>query len=503
MDSTIRSLWHDTAQRQRHEPLDGDAQVDVLVVGAGITGLTTAVLLAANGADVAVVEALDVADGVTGRTTAKVTSQHSLLYSQINAKHGENVAAVYAMANQAGVEQVAALVSAGGIECDFQRRPAYTYTNDESYLSKIEQEVELCARLGLPATFTSETDLPYDVLGAIRFDDQAQLQPVAYCDGLARTLVEAGGRIWTHTRVTGVSDGTPNMVQTERGTITARSVVLATHIPLLDRGMFFTKVEPTASHGIAAEVDGDVPQGMYICAETPSRSVRSFEHDGTRYVIVVGEGHRTGEGDEAEHQRSLETFTQQHWPGARVTHGWMAEDYTPQDSIPYVGKLARTSGAIYVATGFQKWGLSNGTAAAMILADLVVGQEHPWGGVFDANRLTPAASAKTFVEHNVKAGVHMVRDRLHARGSSEVDALGPGEGTVVRVGTSQVAVSKGDDGVVTAVSAVCTHLGCLVAFNTADRTWDCPCHGSRFTADGSVLHGPAVKPLAPVDLPES
>ncbi len=503
-DAARRGIWHATATTRRHPQLEGGHRADVVVVGAGITGLTTALLLARRGVDVAVVEALRVASGVTGRTTAKVTSQHTLLYSQIASKHGEETARTYAAANQAAVEQIADLVDAGDIECAFERRPAYTYTRDEATIGKVRDEAELCRRLGLPASFTDESDgdLPFDFLGAVRFDHQAQLQPVAYCDGLARMIVTAGGRVFEGTRVTDVTDGSPLTVTTERGSITTGAVVIATHIPFLDRGLFFAKVEPTASHGVALEAAGHLPHGMYITAGSPSRSVRSFHHDGRSYLIVVGEGHRTGEGRPVEHERALIDWASQHWPAAQVTHTWMAEDYTPQDSVPYIGKLARTAGSIYVATGFQKWGLSNGTAAALMLSDLAVGRDHPWSSVFDPNRLTPAASAKTFLEHNLKSGVHLIGDRLRGTSMAAIDRLQPGDGIVAGVGAKHYAVRKDDRGRITALSATCTHMGCLVSFNAAETTWDCPCHGSRFAADGTVIHGPATKPLQREELPE-
>lgn len=418
MDATRQGIWHATATTQPHPALRGQRRADVVVVGAGITGLTTALLLAGRGVDVAVVEALRVASGVTGRTTAKVTSQHTLLHSAIAARHGEDVARVYATANQAAVEQVAALVAAGGIACDLARRPACTYTREASYVDAVREEAALCRRLGLPASFTTDSDLPYDILGAVRFDDQVQLHPVAYCDGLARLLVAAGGRVFEGSRVTSVRDGSPAVVETEAGSVTADAVVLATHVPILDRGLAFAKVEPTASHGIAVETAGPVPQGMYITAESPSRSLRSFTHDGRRYVLVVGESHRTGEGDAVAAEQALVDFAGQHWPDGRVTHRWMAEDFTPQDALPYVGALSRRSRSLFAATGFQKWGLSNGTAAAMVLADLVVGETHPWAEVFAAQRVTPRASAKAFVQHNTASAAHLVADRCARRAAT-------------------------------------------------------------------------------------
>lgn len=494
MDASKRGIWHATASTRAHPALSGEQRAEVVVVGAGITGLTTALLLADKGVDVAVVEGLGVAAGVTGATTAKVTSQHALLYSRIAAKRGEAVAQTYATANQRAVEEVAALVERG-IDCAFERRAAYTYAQHASTLPSVRDEADLCRRLGLPAAFTTETDLPYDVLGAVRFDDQAQLQPVAYCDGLARLVVEAGGRVYEHSRVIGVEQGDSPAVTTHGGAISAGAIVLATHVPIVNRGWFFARMEPSASHGIAVEVDGPVPQGMYISADSPARSVRSFSHGGTRYVVVAGEGHRTGEGDAHARARRLVAFASQHWPGSRLRFSWTAEDFVPQDGVPYAGPLTR-GGQTYLATGFQKWGLSNGTAAALMLAELVLGNDHPWAEAFDPHRLTPAASAPSFVRHNSKAAAHFVMDRIRAADRAEVERLRPGDGVVVQAGGRHYAVSRDDAGDLTWLTATCTHLGCVVQFNATDRTWDCPCHGSRFMSDGTVLHGPAIKPLA-------
>ena len=501
MHGISQSVWHATASTQRHPPLDGDQRADAVVIGAGITGLTTALLLQRKGLDVVVVEADQVASGVTGSTTAKVTSQHGLLYATLVDKHNRETAATYGMANQAALEQIAALVADAGMDCGFERRPAYVYTQDEARVAAIEREVEVATDLGLPASFTTEVDLPYDVRGAIRFDDQAQFQPVAYLGGLARQLVANGCRIFEQSMVTDVG-GSPLRSRTGGGSITSDAVVVATQIPFLDRGLFFTKASPSASHAIAAEIDGGQPLGMYICADTPTRSVRSFTHGEHRYVIVGGEGHTTGEGgDETVHHEALVAFAREHWPGCRVTHHWMAEDYIPNDRLPYVGKLTRLGAPIYVATGFQKWGLTNGTVAAMILAESVTGGEHPWAETFDAHRANPITAAKPYVKHNSKASIHFVRDRVGGPGPKAVADLAPGQGIVVNRLGSHIAVSKAQDGTVTAVSAVCRHLGCIVAFNEAEQTWDCPCHGSRYNADGSVLHGPTVKPLPPEEVP--
>ena len=495
-------LWADTVAPTSYPQLSGEHSASVAVVGGGITGLTTALLLATRGLDVVLLEARTLASGTTGGTTAKVTSQHGLLYDRLISSHGDEVAGIYAVANAAAVEQVAALVEQG-IDCDFQRRDAYVYTADPEQLAALEREVTATQRLGLPASFTQSTELPFDVLGALRFDGQAQLNPRRYCAGLAELLVAAGGQIFEQTRVTGVDDGTPARVVAETGAVTAGAVVLATHLPILDRGMFFAKAEPMASYAIAAQVDGVPLEGMYLSAEAPTRSLRSYADGDRAYLLVGGEGHRTGEQHEhgPQHLANLADFAAQHFGATDVTHQWMAQDYMPVDHIPYVGALSRTTRSIYVATGYQKWGMTNGTAAAMILSDLIVDGSHPWAEVFDANRVSPRAAAKKLVQHNLDAAVHMVRDRLTGAGTEALVDLAPGEGVVVRHAGRHYAVSKAADGALRTLSARCTHLGCLVAWNQSEASWDCPCHGSRFDADGAVLAGPAVQPLPAQDAP--
>ena len=505
MDAAVQGIWHATAAAARHPELTTDVRADVVIVGAGITGLTTALLLAMKGVDVVVVEARQVAAGVTGRTSAKVTSQHSLRYTRLAEVHGNDAARTYGEANQAGVERIAEFIQAGDIDCEFSRRPAYTYTCDQSYVNKVKAEAQLCAQLGLPASFVVDTDgdLPYPVLGAVRFDEQAQLQPVAYCAGLARMVTQLGGRIFEQSPVRSLDIGRSPRVITPRGTATSSAVVLATHLPHLARGLFFAKLEPAASHGIAIELNTPSVVGMYISAEKPTRSVRSFEHGGRSYLIVTGEGHRTGEDDPPARRRALAQWAAQHWPEGQVVHSWMAQDYSPLDLLPYVGPLSRTSDRIFMAAGFAKWGFSNGTAAAMVLSELAVGKTHKWQHLYDSLRFTPARSARTFVSHNATAVRHLVGDRFGQEHAGAAEDLAAGEGKVVRVGGSYCAVSKDSDGQVRCVSAVCTHIGCLVAFNAAAQSWDCPCHGSRFNLDGTVIHGPATKPLAPAPFPAS
>ena len=492
------SYWIDTTEPTSYPPLRSDLDVDVAVVGAGITGLTTAYLLGVEGRSVAVLESKRIVRGVTGYTTAKLTAGHGLIYRDLIDSFGEERARIYAESNQAAIARVRELASGLGIDCDLEAASNYVYGESAEEAERIRAEVDAAQRLGLPASFVSETPLPYEVAGAVRLDDQAQFHPRKYLLPLAAAVASAGGRIFEETRAIGVDAGSPCEVRTSGGAVRARHVVVASHIPFLDRGLFFAKVHPHRSYALAARVDpARIPEGMFLNAGTPTRSVRSILHDGERLLLVGGDGHKPGEErDTAQRYRNLDEFARTFDPDAEVTHTWSTQDYLSVDKVPYVGRLTRRSGHVFVATGFGKWGMSNGTVAATILADLVLGRENGWLRLYDAKRIHPRASARKFVSENANVARHFVGDRVRPPGERRPEELRPGEGTVVRRGGRLVAVSCGDDGGLTAVSAVCTHLGCVVAWNSAERSWDCPCHGSRFAAGGTVIQGPAIDDLA-------
>ena len=499
------SLWVATTPETSYPCLgqDGpdDVGVDVAVIGAGITGITTALLLKQAGATVALLDADRVAAGVTGYTTAKVTSLHGLVYADLIESFGEEGARTYGEANEAALARVLRFVDQLGIECHLARRPAYTYTEDPERVGAIEAEVEAAQRLGLPATFTTETDLPFDVQGAVRFADQALFHPREYCLALAAAIPGDGSFIFETTRALDVDTGTPCTVRTDRGVVRAGHVVLATLLPFLDRGGFFTKCHPRRSYAIAVRVTGRATQGMYLSADTPTRSVRPHDGGDEALLLVGGEGHKTGQDpDTTRRYAALEAWARDRYPVGSVEHRWSAQDYVPVDSVPYVGRLTRGSEHLFVATGFKKWGMTNGTAAALMISDAILGRENPWASFFDANRLEVTNSAREFVKENLNVARHFMGDRVADLTGRSVDDLAPGEGAVVRVGGEAVAAYRDEHGAVHAVSAICTHLGCHVAFNTAEKSWDCPCHGSRFDHRGRVLAGPATADLEARDV---
>jgi glycine/D-amino acid oxidase-like deaminating enzyme/nitrite reductase/ring-hydroxylating ferredoxin subunit len=434
---------------------------------------------------------VSVGSGVTGATTAKVTALQSTVLSQIRSRHGEDAAAVYAQASAAAVEQVATLAGELGIDCDLARRPALTYAAEESDMDSVTAEHEAAAAAGLPTELVEDAGLPYPVAGAVRLAEQVELHPVRYVRGLADAVDGDGSVVLEGVRALGVDDGTPCRVKTTGPTIAARHVVVATHYPLLDRGLFFARLEPQRSYCVAARVNGAPPRTMTISAGSPTRSIRSHGD----LLIAGGEGHTTGARDATpERFAALEAFARDHWDVTEVTHRWSAQDPMTYDSLPVIGPYVPGSSRLSVASGFMKWGLTSGTFAAMILRDRIGGADGPWATTFAPNRVS-LRSAPKLAEMNARVGVDFVGDRLKpAQAGSEAD-VPPGEARVVRDGLGRTGVYRDEAGEVHAVSVRCTHLGCLLRFNAAETSWDCPCHGSRFDVDGQVLEGPAVDPL--------
>jgi len=493
---TGASLWLATAQPAAFRALDGDLEVDVAVIGGGIAGMSTALALKRDGARVAVLERGTVASGATGYTTAKVSALQGTMLSAIHKLHGEAGAAAYAQASLAAVERIRALVEEEGIECGFERATAYTYAADDGQVDAVEQEAEVARAAGLDVEATGETPLPFPVPRAVRLERQAQFHPVRYVRGLAAAVNGGGSSVFESTTVTGVHERSPCRVTVDGGaTVAARDVVVATNYPLLDRGLFFARTGTARSYVVAARVRGDAPEGMLISAGEPSRSLRSFRDGDDTWLLIGGEGHLTG-SEEAQPERylALERFARDHFDVAAIEDRWSTQDGMPIDKLPYIGPYTPVSSHLFVAGGFQKWGMTSATIAAAVLADRLAGRENPYAGVFDPKRIT-VRSAPELAKTQLWVARHLVGDRLTSADASSPGEVPAGQARVVRSGLGKIGVFRDGNGVAHGVSLRCTHLGCLLLFNVAERSWYCPCHGSRFGIDGEVLAGPASQPL--------
>jgi glycine/D-amino acid oxidase-like deaminating enzyme/nitrite reductase/ring-hydroxylating ferredoxin subunit len=495
--SQRRSVWIDTTETVAYPALTSTTRVDVVVIGAGITGLTAALILGRRGMSVAVIEALHIAAGTTGHTTGKVTSQHGLIYQSLIERHGTPAAQNYADANQWAIGFVAEAAKQVGPAVEFQRAPAFVYTLEPDKRPLLEAEHAAAASLGLPSELTDQSELPFGFEMAIRFSDQGHLHPGRYCEGLADMVHAEGGLIFERTRALGVKEADGGtIVKTDRGEVEANEVVVATLLPFVDRGGFFAKTRPVRGYGLAVRLNEDPPEGMYLSLDDPTRSLRPW---GDRGLIVVGEGHPTGSGD-ATPQRwgALEQWARDHFDVAEFDYRWSGQDYSSSDGLPYVGRSPR-SRHVSVATGFNKWGLTNGTAAGRMLADSIVGEPNPWLSTFAAARFPDRRGVARALIDNAKVGIEFVTGHAARFRAPDIGELHEGQGGIVDLGDSTVGAYRDPAGGLHVVSLTCTHLACTVQWNDAEDTWDCPCHGSRFSIDGDVLEGPATRPLQRLD----
>jgi glycine/D-amino acid oxidase-like deaminating enzyme/nitrite reductase/ring-hydroxylating ferredoxin subunit len=493
------SYWIESTSATDYPSLRNEVSVDVAIIGGGIVGLTTAAFLKRAGKTVAVLESKRIVRGASGYTTAKVTSGHGVIYAELTKTFGADGARVYADANQAAVERIVQFVQEDGIDCDFERKANYVFAESRDEVAQLKKEVDAAKRAGLDVTFTGETSLPFEVAGALQLENQAQFHPRKYLLALAETIPGDGSHVFEQTIAEDVQGTT---VRTKDGSVRARDVIVATQLPFEDTGLFFTKAHPHRSYAVAAPVDPSAaPDGMFINAGVPTRSVRTIR-DGERILVQVGgEGHKLGdEDDPTRRYRTLEEYLGEHWPQAGpVEYRWSTQDYMSVDRVPYIGQLRRTSAHVFTATGFSKWGMTGGTLAAMLLSDRILGRENPWAELYDAKRIKPKASLKRFVAGNRAAAYHFVADRLRSD-DVDIESLGPGDGAIVRKGARKRAVYRDELGALHVLSPVCRHLYCHVIWNPAEQSWDCPCHGSRYSGEGEVIQGPTVKPLKRLEL---
>jgi glycine/D-amino acid oxidase-like deaminating enzyme/nitrite reductase/ring-hydroxylating ferredoxin subunit len=487
-----RSIWLDTAAPEVHPPLRSNLTVDVAVIGAGVTGLTAALLLKRAGLRVAVLEAMHAGAGATGFTTAHLTCALDTEYHVLERKFGEDGARAAAEAGTFGIDFIEKLVGDLGIECDFERVPGYRYTESAVDVERLDEEMQAATRLGLHVERMNEIPLPFPTRAALCFNDQAQLHPLRYLQGLAAAVHGEGSFIFDRTRVESVEDGEPCLVRAGGFEVHAAAVIEATHTPFGRVLSLQARLGPYTSYVIGCRLADAAPRGLYWDTASPYHYIR--EHQGL--LLVGGADHKTGqESDTLGRFFALEQWTRRRFKVSSVEYRWSNEVFEPADGLPYIGRIPGNS-HVYCATGYAGNGMTFASTAAVMLTDLITGRPNHLADVMSPSRVKPFASAGAVVGENLNAVWKWVSARLREGRGVRVEDVPAGEGRIVEVQGKLAAVYRDHERQLHVMSPACSHAGCIVQWNSAEKTWDCPCHGGRFDPVGRVLEGPPTDPLA-------
>lgn len=470
------SLWRDTTVFPEYAALNGDIKTDVAVIGGGLAGILTAHFLEQAGRKCIVLEAERIGSGQTGNTTAKVTSQHGLIYNKLLANVGKEQAQQYADANQEAIERYRILIQKYGIECEWAEREAYLYTVKDARL--LRQEYRAAESLGLPVELTYRTELPFPVEAALKLKGQASFHPLKFLQKMAEQV-----KVYEQTKVLRAE---PHLLVTDRGNVRAEQIVFAGHYPFMLRpGYYFLRMHQERSY-VLGLINVIPLSGMYLGVDADALSFRQSGN----VLLFGGGGHRTGDGEQGNPYDYLHHKVEKYFPHAKAAYQWSAQDCMPLDGIPYIGQFGRRTEGWFAATGFQKWGMTSSMAAAMVLTDLMCGRKNDYADVFSPQRVNILASAKTFLEEGKYAVINLTKEKLTFP-KEKLEDIRLGTGGIIEYQGQKAGVYKAEDGEIFLVSVKCPHLGCQLAWNQSEKSWDCPCHGSRYDYKGRLLDGPA------------
>jgi glycine/D-amino acid oxidase-like deaminating enzyme/nitrite reductase/ring-hydroxylating ferredoxin subunit len=493
------SVWLADDGENSFPELEANLQADVCVIGGGIAGLTTAYNLAREGKSVVLIDGGMIGGGETGRTTAHLANALDDRYFELEKIHGKEATRLAAESHSAAIDRIESIVAAESIECDFRRLDGFLFVPPKRSSRVLKKELKAAHKAGVTGVEMVERApiTSFDTGPCLKFPRQGQFHPLRYLSGLAKAIVRDGGRIFTNSRAVQVEGGNAPRVKTKNGhTINAGAVVVATNTPFIDILSIHTKQHAYRTYAIGATVAEDsVMPALYWDTLDPYHYVRLFDD----VLIVGGEDHKTGQDeDPTKRFRSLERWTRKRFPIQEVKFRWSGQVMETLDGLAFIGKDPGGMENVYIATGDSGMGMTHGTIAGMLLPDLIAARENPWAEIYDPSR-KPVRSLTEFVKENVNTAVQY-SDWVTGGDVGSVEDIQPGNGAVIRDGISKVAVYRGTDGVAHQMSAVCTHLGCIVNWNPTESSWDCPCHGSRFDKFGKVMNGPAKSDLGPAEL---
>ncbi len=496
----MNSYWVDTSKRPQFPKLDKDINTDVCIIGAGITGIMTAYMLLNKGMKITLIDKGEICGGVTENTTAKVTSQHGLIYNYLEVTFGQEFAKLYLESNEEAISIIEDIIKKENIDCDFKRTDNYIYTCTDEYLQRIKDEVETVNKLGLEAELIEKIKLPFEIKSGIKFPNQAKFHPLKYLYNIVDILENNGVEIYTNSIVQDTKrEGEEYEVITESYSIKAKYVVMATHYPIKSfPGMHFLKMYQDRSYAIAIEPRAKIDEGMYISAESPIASFRPINDE---LLIIGGEDHKTGENSKDLDlcYKSLETYAREIYPSMKVRYRWATQDCVSLDKVPYIGEFSNLMPNFYIATGYKKWGMTTSHVAAGIIRDKILNVENEYEEIYKATRFQPFKNYKE-MGNMLKQSVYSLAINKIKKPEYKFEDLEKDSGGVVDYNGKKMGIYKDKEGKIFAVEPYCKHLGCELSWNNLEKTWDCPCHGSRYAYTGKLINEPATEDLDKIDV---
>lgn len=493
-----KSIWLSFSDDTNFPALKENIKVDVTIIGGGICGITTAQLLANRGLKVAVLEKGRVGTNSTGNSTGNLYSSMAEVLLYVRQKFGDDVTEMVVNSRKDAIDLIEKNINDYQIDCDFRRVNWHYYTTISSAKSKIEKVYAAAKKVKVGVQYSDLKETRFSVKKGLSLKGGAQFNPLRYVQGLAKAIANENCRIFENSEVVEFHEKneTVSVVTRNGAAIESQYLVHATHSP---KGImtFHTELGPYREYGIACKIKGTHPPGIYFGYYVPTdiTSTRVYERNGEQFLICVGEPHKVGHGNNLKHMNRLEEFARSHFNVIEVTHRWGAQNYKAADYLPYIGPKSEGS-RIFVGTGFSSHGLTYGTVAAQVMSDQIAGVDNPYSEIYRPNRFNPVKSAPKFIKENVDVFVTFMKDYLLKKNKESFADVKIGEGKVIEENGHKLAVFRNENDGLQICSAVCTHMGCIVRFNNAEQSWDCPCHGSRFDTSGEVIEGPALKALA-------
>jgi glycine/D-amino acid oxidase-like deaminating enzyme/nitrite reductase/ring-hydroxylating ferredoxin subunit len=506
MEYPRHSYWHESADNKielnKNKDELKDKNFDVLIIGAGLTGLNTAYLLKDSGYKIGIIDGTTIGFGVSGYTTAKITVQHDVFYDYLINSFSLEEAKQYLKANGEGLNLIKKIINENNIQCDFKEQDAFVYATNEDELKQVKQELEAYKKLGIDGYYTEDVPLPNNALAAIGIKNQGQYNPLKYLYSLVNIVNNSGScEIYENVRALNIELHSGHIdVKTQSGIIHANKVVVTSHYPFDDSfGLYFLRLYQDKSYIIAARTKEEPFEGMYININDPIYSMRYQFSDKENLLLLSGGNHRAGEKEnEEDSYNELESFLNTNFKGAEIVSKWSTQDCMTYDKIPYIGLYSKSIDNLYVATGFKKWGMTHSAAAAIILRNKILNIDDDFSEIFNPARITPTQSAKEFFS-SITSITKAFAKRI-APVPDELLEVEMGEGKIINYNGKKVGVYKDEKGDYFCINPVCAHLKCSLSFNEAEKTWDCPCHGSRYDIKGNILEGPTVKPLDKISI---